>query len=64
MKITNEITPLEVNGSQVSVGDDTVLIVESHWNWDDRIYIIYGDLKLLVSSRDLEKAIANAKNHT
>ena len=65
MKVTNEIKLLEIDGKDAGkVGDDRRLVVESHWNYDDRIHLKFEGLDLLVPARELEKAIANARNHS
>jgi len=65
MKVVNTIKLLEINGEKAGkVGDDRRLVIESHWNYSDRIHIKYGDIDLLVPAGDLERAITNAKNHS
>lgn len=64
MKVRNELQPLEINGEDAfGVGEKRRLIVESHFNYNDRVHLIFGKLNLLVSADELEDAIANAKNH-
>jgi hypothetical protein len=60
MKITNEITPIEVGGSEST---SLLLSVESNGQFNDRVHLRFGDLDLLVFASDLERAIDNATNH-
>ncbi len=61
IKVTNEIVIYEVDGRD-DVLNDAKLIVESHWNYNERIVLDYGGKKITVIASDLEKAISNAKN--
>lgn len=64
MHVTNTIQPLEINGEDsTSVNEERRLLVESHWNYTDRIHLRFLDLELVVLAGDLERAIQNAKNH-
>ena len=64
MKVKNEIKLLEINGEDAGkVGDSRRLMIESHWNYDDRVHLKFGELDILVLAGDLERAIANARNH-
>ena len=64
MNVKNEIQPSEINGKESwGVGEKRRLIVESHWNYTDRVHLKFGDLDLVNIADDLERAIQNAKNH-
>ena len=64
MKVKNEIQPVEINGKESwGVGENRRLIVESHWNYSDRVHLKFGDLNLVIIADDLERAIKNARNH-
>jgi hypothetical protein len=64
MTVKNEIQPVEIDGKESSgVNEKRRLLVESHWNYTDRVHLKFGDLSLLVIAEDLERAISNAKNH-
>ena len=65
MNVKNEIQPSEINRQDsFGVGEKRRLIVESHWNYTDRVHLKFGDLDLVVFADDLERAIANARNHS
>ena len=64
MNVKSEIQPSEINGQHsFGVGEKRRLIVESHWNYTDRVRLKFGDLDLVVIADDLERAIQNARNH-
>lgn len=64
MIVKNEIQPVEIDGKESwGVNEKRRLSVESHWNYDDRVHLKFGDLNIVVLADDLERAIANAKNH-
>ncbi len=65
MKVTSKIPIYEFNGKEVSglPSDDTMLTVNSHWNWTDRVVLKLGNQEITVLSSDLIKAVRNAENH-
>lgn len=62
MTVKNEILPIEINGAKPKDGDPK-LVVESHWNRTNAVHLKFADVDVLVSSKHLMKAIANAENH-
>jgi len=65
MSVKNEIQPLEINGLDTfEVGEKRRLIVASHWVYTDRVHLKFGVINLVVKADDLQRAIANARNHS
>lgn len=64
MNVKNEIQPSEINGAEsFGVNEKRRLIVESHRCYTDRVRLKFGDIDLVIIADDLERAIANARNH-
>ena len=66
MKVVTEIELLEVNGTKVLdlTVEEKKFVVESHWNYNDRLFLKYNGVELLVSARDMKIAIDKAQNHS
>jgi len=60
--VKNEIKCYEKNGIELSV-DREIIIVESHWNYSDRVVLCVGETKYTLLGQDLRRAIDNALNH-
>lgn len=58
-----EIDGKEVNPHRVGQDDATAVHVLSHWNYSNRVILGIGSYKLTVLAKDLEAAIANARNN-
>lgn len=58
MKITIKTKPCELNGEEDFNMDD--VIIESHWNYDERVILCLGDKKLTFIASELERAINRA----
>lgn len=59
IKVHNEVPTYK---DDLNSSHDTPVFVDSHWNYDDRVYLIIGDKKVCVVGRDLQTAITNAMN--
>lgn len=68
MKVSNELKIYELNGrtpqsnSELNITESTLLI-ESHWNYQDRVVINFNGQQITLLAIDLLKAINNASNH-
>jgi hypothetical protein len=62
MKVTNIIKIYEIDKQELSVGEDRVISVESHWNRNSMVVLNVEGRTVTVSAGDLEDAIANATN--
>ena len=62
IKVRNEVTVYETNGKETQGLERPILIVSSHWNWDDRVDLTIGGDRITVLARDLEAAVKNATN--
>lgn len=62
MKVLNEITILELDGTDTFGLDRPQLEVRSHWNDRDFVVLHYGEMTITVCANDLEKALSNATN--
>jgi len=58
MKVRNEIAIYEPESFK-----NSIVIVENHNIYDDRVWITINDTKVCVIARDLRRAIENATNH-
>jgi len=63
MKIENKIDVYEISGEEISPFGSISVIIESHWNYNDRFVIKIGDIAYTVLREDMERAIQNACNH-
>jgi hypothetical protein len=61
MKVFNEIKVYEVEGDEPK--NDVVLVVNSHWNYSDRVVLKFEDKHITVLASNLNKAVDNAINH-
>jgi hypothetical protein len=61
IKVANEITVYEENGTETKVPMPTLSVL-SHWNRDSLVVLEIAGQKISVSARDLQAAIANAVN--
>lgn len=62
IKVSNEITVYETNGTESSGLPMPTISVASHWNRDSLVVLGVAGQKVAVSARDLQAAIANAIN--
>ena len=62
MHVQNKLQIYEINGSDVPVGKEPKLLVESHWSIKNRIVLSVGGKKITVIADDLRRAIDNATN--
>lgn len=60
MKVTNEITVRELNGSENK--EAKPITVKSHWNRCEFVVLEMHGVEVTVSARELEAAIKNATN--
>ena len=61
IKVDNEVNIYEDHGQEVPLGNKR-LHVESHWNRNEMVVLTIGEERVTVSAKDLEAAIANARN--
>lgn len=62
MKIINLININEINGEDIKLSAREELQIESHWNYKDRVVLIFGDKKITVLADELIYAIKNSCN--
>ena len=62
IKVRNEVAVIETNGKETQGLERPLLIVASHWNWDDRVELTVGGDRITVLARDLIAAVNNATN--
>lgn len=63
MKTNSVINIYEVNGEDVSGGDDAPkLEVKSHWNRRNLVVLSFGGKEITVPADELLRAIRNAEN--
>jgi len=62
IKVSNKVPIYEVNGKEVNYIDESKLVVESHWNENDKVVLKFGRRNITVVARDLTSAIDNATN--
>ena len=58
----NRVPVTEIDGQRVETVEPPTLIVKCHRLYADSIVLAYQDVYITVIARDLEVAIANAKN--
>jgi hypothetical protein len=63
MKVQSRIKVYQINGTDVSIGDETNLNINSVWNKKEFIEIEIFDKRVVVFAPDLIKAITNATNN-
>ena len=64
MKVENQIKIYEIDDKNTNQADsDKCLIVKSHWNYTDRIVVVFEGKEITVIASHLRKAIENACNH-
>jgi hypothetical protein len=62
MKVENTLKVYEFDEKEI-VGDEPhIMKVISHWLYNDRVILEYGDFKITVLVRDIHKAVDNASN--
>lgn len=61
IKVSSAVRIYETNGDEAT-DSDKHLHVESHWNRTEMVILSIDNLRITVSAKDLEAAIANAKN--
>lgn len=62
LQVIVKIEPIEINQSDVIIGDPRKLQVLSHWNRRDLVRITLGGDEFTVVGEDLIKAVQNATN--
>lgn len=63
IKVSSEVIIYEIDGKEVKIGTNKVLLIESHWNKPDFVNItLPGFDPITISARDLKVAIENAQN--
>lgn len=64
MKVINEIKVYEEDGRDCSTIEQPKIIIESHWNYKNRVVIkLPGGKSYTLISEQLIAAIKNAENH-
>jgi hypothetical protein len=61
MKVSNTINTYPDDGDRTKQPAD--IEVRSHWNYDDRVHLIFGPCIVTVLAADLKRAVDNATNH-
>jgi hypothetical protein len=61
MKVSQELNVYEIDGVKTDIHKQ-LLIVKSHWNFTDRVILMFGGREITVLSSELQKAIKNATN--
>ena len=61
IEVENKVMIYEKNGERVNNFSE-VLTVKSTHIWDDRVTLVFGDVRITVVARDLQAAIHNACN--
>lgn len=63
INVSSKVKIHEIGGSQLEVGAEKILVIESHWNRVDLINIILPGFDIIsVHADDLKAAIENAQN--
>jgi hypothetical protein len=62
INVESKVKVYEKDGKDTAIGDDTALVVRSHWNRDEYVVLDFGDKKWTMLAKDLEAAIRNATN--
>lgn len=61
IKVENTVQIYEKDGKETKHGEHH-LIVKSHWNYNDRVVLEFGEQNITVTEKDLLAAIKNATN--
>ena len=62
IKIRQTIEIYEENDEDVPIGKEKSLGVESHWNCNERVILVFGRHRITVIGNDLITAAQNAMN--
>lgn len=63
IKVVCEVDIYEKDGGEANPADEFKIIVESHWNYSDRVTLVVGGHRYTVIGDHLIQAIRNAENH-
>ena len=65
LTIETKLDPLEINGEYVTglPAEKDQFAVKAHWNINRLVVLEWRGQSITVSASQLEKAIANARNH-
>lgn len=62
IKVKQTVEIYEENGKEIPIGTNKSIRVESHWNRDESVILVFGRKHITVIGQDLITAINNAMN--
>lgn len=60
--VHNEVKIYEIDDKEIPIGNSKKLHVESHWNSEKMVILMFVDFRITVTASDLQQAISNATN--
>ena len=60
MKVKNEVDIIDLNGKQLSYGEDKALVVENVINNNELVSLEFEGTKIVVNADELKRAVENS----